>query len=71
MFTLNPALLVVDLSAPLWQVVKVLRGSSEVLHAMRVVAVGPVVLLIEDWAEGSFVAVQQELMQGEVPLELV
>lgn len=45
-FALDPALFVVDLRAPLGNVVEVLRRPSKVLHAVRVVAVRPVVLFI-------------------------
>jgi hypothetical protein len=46
-FTFDPRLLVVDLRAPLRYIVEVLRWSAEVLHAVRVVAVRPIVLLIQ------------------------
>jgi hypothetical protein len=57
-FTFDPGLFVIYLSAPLWQVVKVLWGSTEVLHTVSIVTVGPVMLLVQDWAERCFVAIQ-------------
>ena len=50
-FAVHPAVLLVKLGAPLWVVAVLLRRPAEVLHAVRVVAVRPVVLFIQDWTE--------------------
>lgn len=50
-FTFDPRLLIVDLGAPLREVIEVLRRSTEVLHTMGIVAVGPVMFFIENGAK--------------------
>ena len=70
-FALDPGLFVVDLTAPLWQVEVVLRRPAEVLHSVGVVAVRPVVLLVEDRAEACLVAVEQEVVDRKFALHLV
>lgn len=57
-FTFNPRFLIVDLLTPIGQVVEILRRPSEILHPVRVIAVTPVVFLVEDWAETRLVAVE-------------
>ena len=68
---LNPRLLIVYLCAPLWQVVEVLRGTAEVLHSVRVIAIRPIMFLVQNGAEGRLVAIKQKLVEGQVPLKLV
>jgi len=38
-FALDPRLFIFELVAPLWNIIKVLWGSTEVLHSVRIVAV--------------------------------
>lgn len=56
-FAFDPGLLVVDLIAPLGEVEVVLGRPAEILHAVGVVAVRPIMLLVEDGTEGRFVAI--------------
>lgn len=58
LLALNPALLVIYLAAPFRQIIEVLRGSSEVLHSVSVIAIRPIVLFIKNWAKWSFVAIE-------------
>lgn len=48
---LDPRLLVVNLRAPLGQIIEVLWGPPEILHPVRVITIRPIVLFIEDWTE--------------------
>jgi hypothetical protein len=70
-FALHPALLVVDLGTPLGRVVEVLRGPPEVLHAVRVVTVRPIMLLVENRAERGLITVQQKVLKTQVALKLI
>jgi hypothetical protein len=63
-----PAAVVVDVWTPLRVVEIIIGWSSEVLLPMRVVAVAPLVLLIDAWAERCLVAVEHELLQWQVPV---
>jgi hypothetical protein len=51
LLALNPALLVIYLAAPFRQIIEVLRGSSEVLHSVSVIAIRPIVLFIKNRAK--------------------
>lgn len=70
-FAFDPRLLVIDLIAPFGQIEVVLGRAAEILHAMRVVAVRPIVLFVQDGAKRCFVAVEQKLVDRQVTFKLV
>lgn len=60
-----------DIHAPLRTIEEVLRRSSEILEAMRVVAHRPVVLFFYLGTKRRFVTVDHELVNCELFLQLV
>lgn len=70
-FALLPASVVVDFRAPLWIVEVAVGRSSEVLLAMRVVALTPLVFLVDAGAKRGLVAVEHELLQRHLSVQLV
>ena len=68
---LLPRAIIVDVRAALRVVEEGVRGSSEVLLSMCVVAFAPFVLLVNTRTEGSFVAVEHELLERQFAVELI
>ena len=70
-FALLPASIVVDLWTSLWVVEVAVGRSAEVLLAMRVIAFTPLVFLVDAGAKRSLVAVEHELLQRHLSVQLV
>jgi len=70
-FAAIPASVIVHLLAPLWQVEVVVRWSSEILLPVRVVALAPFMLLVNQRAERGLVAIKHEFFQCEQSFEVI